>query len=80
MSELEKLVKHLSDPYEFNWTRVISHRGAADIFLQLLVDGKFIEGRDHPYGGKVWKVGRKLYGRTDGVSLKSFKEKGLSGK
>ena len=74
MTKMEELVKHLSDPYKFNWTRMISHRDAADQMLGMLAENGFIDGREHPYGGKIWKVGNKLYGRTDGVSLSNFKK------
>jgi len=70
---LTELVAVLADGYNWSWTRMISERNAADAFLSLLARYGFIETIDHPLGGHVWRVGDKLYGRTDQMPLKRFK-------
>jgi hypothetical protein len=71
---LEDVVANLADHRVWLWSLAISQRDAADHCLRVMMNNGLIEGRRHPYGGNVWKVGNKLFGRTDGVTLKSFKK------
>lgn len=70
---LERVVAKLADPMIWNWTNMISRRDAADAALELLAREGLIEGAEHPYGGKVWRVNGKLFGRTDCIASKIFK-------
>lgn len=69
---LERVVEGLADGYKWNWTRMMSHRDAADCALDVLAKLGLIEQIDHPLGGTVWRVGNRLFGRTDGISNKRF--------
>lgn len=71
---LECVVENLSDGYKWNWTRVMSHRDAADAALRLLANEGLIEQADHPLGGQIWRVNGKLFGRTDEITHKKFDE------
>ncbi len=67
--EIVKLVENLSDPMEWNWTRMLSHRDAADAVLSKMAELGIIEQRAHKLGGYVWIVDGQIFGRTDGVVL-----------
>lgn len=63
--KLEAVVRNLSDPYEWNWARMISHRDAADGALMLLAKIGLIEHSNHPLGGHIWTVNGNKFGRVD---------------
>ena len=69
---LERVVENLADGMIWNWTRMLSERDAADAALRLLANEGLIEQREHPWGGRIWRVNGKLFGRTDGITLKKF--------
>ncbi len=79
--ETEKLcalVKELSDPYAWNWARMMDRRQAADCILTYMHDIGLIEEFVHPYGGSFYRVGGKrgrLFGRLDGINPKTLKYK-----
>lgn len=66
-SQLENVVAELADPYEWNWTKTLSERDAADAVLGLLHRNGLIEYKRHPLGGNIWRCNGKLFGRTDGI-------------
>lgn len=74
---LERVVEELANRhgigrFKWHWTRVMSCRDAAEAFLDLLAREGLIEQRRHPYGGQVWRVNGKLFGRVDGVTHEKF--------
>lgn len=64
---LEKVVEELSDGYKWNWTVCHSDRDAADAILLLLARHKLIKHATHPFGGHIWSVNGRLFGRTDDI-------------
>ena len=74
LGRLERVVAELADPLEWNWTRMMSHRDAADCALSVLAREGLIQKRRHPLGGLVWRVGDALYGRTDGITSENYHE------
>lgn len=77
-SALERVVEELANRqrgasrHKWHWTRVMSCRDAAEAFLELLAHEGLIEQRRHPYGGQVWRVNGKLFGRVDGMTHENF--------
>ena len=75
-SLLAKLVEELADPMKWNWTRMATHRDAADCVLETMVELGLIDGRHHPHTwsqhSTVYRVDRRLFGRTDGVDDSLF--------
>lgn len=69
---LERVVEGLADGYKWNWSRMMSHRDAADCVLDTLAKLGLIEQIEHPLGGTVWRVGKRLFGRTDGITSRRF--------
>lgn len=70
--KLEQAVAYFADGKNWAWNTVISSRDAADSALNILAEFRLIEKREHPSGGTIWKLGRKLYGRTDGMTIRKF--------
>ena len=63
--KIELLVQKLADEYDWNWTRMLSERDAADAVLRLMAGLRLIRRRKHRFGGDIWitPTGLKL-GRT----------------
>lgn len=78
MPSLVELVRWLTDHREQPWTKVLSVEDAARRTLSKLVDLGMIEGRHHPHTWSskptVFRVGRELFGRIDGVDHSLFDE------
>jgi hypothetical protein len=70
---IQLLVEWLSDGYVWNWTRMHSDRDAAQIVLGRMAELGIIKHAPHPWGGNIWIIGDKLFGRTDGIELKNGK-------
>lgn len=64
-----ELIKELSDPMKWNWTRMVSERNGADRVLMSMARLEIIEHREHQYGGAVWVFNGTIFGRRDGVIL-----------
>lgn len=69
---MHKLLKNLSDGKRWNWCDCSNNRSTVDAVLSTMADCGIIEEREHQSGGLVWRYNGRLYGRTDGVTLKSF--------
>ncbi len=63
--KLELLVEELADEREWNWTHATTERTAADHILTRMVELRIIKHRTHPYGGDVWIINNKMFGRVD---------------
>jgi hypothetical protein len=74
LGRLERVVANLADPIEWNWTRMMSHRDAANCMLALLSIEGLIEHANHPLGGSIWRLGDRMFGRLDGIDHKRFDE------
>ena len=75
LEALEKVVADLADEYAWTWTRMVSHRDAADCVLHRMADAGLIEEFEHPFGGRIWRCNGKLFGRTDGVTEEMISER-----
>lgn len=62
---LEEVVAVLADANNWNWTRMMSERNAADCVLGLMARVGLIKEKDHKLGGKIWTVNGKKFGRLD---------------
>jgi hypothetical protein len=51
---------------------MVSWEGAANAALHLLAQEGLIEHAKHPYGGNIWRVNGRLYGRTDDITDAAF--------
>ena len=52
---LQNVVEDLTDPYEWNWTRMVSMNDAARMALELMAREGLIEHAKHPSGGNIWR-------------------------
>lgn len=62
--KFEQLVQWLADEMIWNWTRAGSDRAAADTVLEKMADLKLIRHTEHKFGGNVWHLNGRRYGRT----------------
>ena len=69
---IERLVEELADGFRWNWTRMLSYRDAADLVLRRMSELGIIEERKHPFGGSVWRVNGRMFGRLDDVANDLF--------
>lgn len=70
--KLQEAVEFLTDWKNWPWHRMVTCE--REIVLATLVELGLIQGRRHPSGGKIYKLGRKFYGRTDGFKATDFKK------
>ena len=69
---LEKVVADLTNAHRWPWTNMISMETAAREMLILMRAHGLVEGRRHPFGGDVWLINGKLFGRVDGITVATF--------
>lgn len=74
--ELEDKVAYLTDARTFSWTQMMGCDAAARLALKTLADLGIIQHHLHQYGGDIWIVGNKGFGRLDGVDVAALAAKG----
>lgn len=72
--KLKALVADLTDSQEWRWTEMTAARDAADKVLAKLARLRLIEMREHPHGGRVYRVAqtKPIYGRNDDLGRQQF--------
>lgn len=61
---LTALTAWLADEHVWSWARAGSDRDAAIAVLMKMAELGLIKHRAHRYGGDIWTVNGKSYGRT----------------